>query len=122
MTQQSCVQIRLVLTIEIPYFRTIRIDRTVPIVLGRTVSGVSNGDSILYPGIQGGGEVEVDLSFSAIDPLAPQCSRLSLGITRLGLNGILKLSETDVPLLPKSQAYTQLELIQEAYRSENSDF
>ena len=121
MTLQSCVQIRFVLTIEIPYFRTIRIDKTVPIVLGRTVAGISTANSLLYPGTQGAGEVEVDLSFSAIDPLAPQCSLLSLGITRLGSDGIVKTSEIDLQLRPKSKACTQLEMFLAECKSKNSD-
>ena len=68
------------------------------------------------PGTQHEGVVEVDLHFDSDDYSEPRYSRLSLAITRLGQDGVLKTGETAEVLLPKSEAYKQLELIQAAYK------
>lgn len=116
------VLIRLSLIVETPGNLPRRIDKLVPIVLGRTLLGDSIPDTALFPGTQGEGEVEVHLDLTTIDALESRCTQLSLGITQLGSNGIVKTSETDVPLLPKSEAYRQLELIQEAYKSRTTGY
>jgi hypothetical protein len=116
MTQPMTATIQFVLTIETPHTMPRRICKRVPITLGRTLAGEPMISLFDAPGTQHEGVVEVDLHFDSDDYSEPRYSRLSLAITRLGQDGVLKTGETAEVLLPKSEAYKQLELIQAAYK------
>jgi hypothetical protein len=121
MTQPTTVSIQLVLTIEIPGCHPIRIDRRVPITLGRTLEGKPMHSLFDAPGTQRVGAAEVDLRIEAVESLAPLCTRLSLATSSICADGILRTVEIYATPQPKSPAYTQLELIQAKYRSETTD-
>jgi len=119
MTQLTTVTIQLCMTIEIPGCLPTRIYRRVPIVLGRTLQGTPMLSLFDALGTQHEGVAEVDLTLEAVESLAPLCTQLSLAITHLSPNGVLKTSETYSKLLPSSRAYKQLKLLEAEYMSEN---
>jgi hypothetical protein len=105
------------MTLEIDGCHPIQINKRVPIQLGRTLEGKPMVSLFLDPGTQDEGAMEVALHLSAVESLAPLCTQLSVSTTSLAPSGRVIVSETCVQPLPKSRAYTQLELMEAKYKS-----
>lgn len=112
----TTVTIRLCMTIEIPGHRPIQFYKRVPIALGRNLDGTPMKSLFDDPGTQHEGVVEVDLTLTEADETESLCSQLSLGITHVQPNGVLRTVETVEELHSSSQAYIQLGLLREAYK------
>lgn len=117
----TVAKIRLVLTIETSNAHPIRIERLVPIQLGRNLDGSAIVDLPFGPGTANEGVLEVDLVLPPTAVFEFPSRPLEVSISRLAPNGTLATFETCLQPRPKSHVYTQLELLAAKYKSENSD-
>ena len=117
----NCVMIRLVLTIESCNGMPIRIERLVPIQLGRNLDGSPIPSLSAVPEITNEGVLEVDLVLPPTAAFEFPSRPLQVSISRLAPNGTLATSETCLQPQPKSAAYSQLELLEAKYTSKSSN-
>lgn len=117
----TTVMIRLVLTIEIPKSHPLRLERLVPIQLGRNLDGSPIRYPLGGPGTANEGVLEVDLVQIPNVETEFQSQTLEVSISRFAPNGTLATSETCLRPQPTSPAYRQLKLLEAKYTSENSD-
>lgn len=107
------VYIQFCMTIETSNALPIRIERLVPILLGRSLDGKPIRQTLFGHEITDEGALEVDLvlpstfSFESLSPLG------SLSLTRLSGDGTLRTSDIDLRPQPMSAAYKQLTLLAE---------
>lgn len=109
----NCAMIRLVLTIEIPNSLPLRLERLVPIQLGRNLDGSPIHNPLSSPGTANEGVLEVDLVQIPSVETEFQSQKLEVCITRFAPNGTLATSETCLRPQPSSRAYRQLKLLEE---------
>lgn len=115
----TIVTVQLVLTLSSPDHRPTQIHKTFAISLGRNLDGSAMTPSILYPGINNVGVLEVDLELPSIASFESQSPQLHVLTAHVAPDGTLKTSQTDARLQPKSEVYKTLELLQVEYTSEN---
>jgi len=116
----NCVTVQLVLTLTSPNHRPRQIHKTLTIQLGRNLDGSAMPPLTLYPGTNNVGVLEVDIELPGIVALAPQSPRVQVSTSHVAPDGTLKTSQTDSLLLPKSQVYSNLELLAVEYTSEKT--
>lgn len=111
------VMIRLVLTLTSPNAMPIRIDRLVPIAVGRNLDGSTIAHWLNDRETSNEGVLEVDLSLPPTASFEFPSPPVTVSIARLAPNGTLATSETCALPQPKTPVYSQLELLGAEYKS-----
>lgn len=111
------VMIRLVLTLTSPNAMPIRIDRLVPIAVGRNLDGSTIAHWLNDHETSNEGVLEVDLALPPTASFEFPSPPVTVSIARLAPDGLLKTSGSDVSPQPKTPAYSQLELLGAKYKS-----
>lgn len=115
----NSVTVLLSLTLTSPNAMPIHFDKRVTIMLGRNLDGSAMTPSLLYPGKVNEGVLEVDLILPPNASFEFPSLPLQGSITRVSPDGVLRLEEIAAQPQPMTQAYRQLTLLGEEYKSGN---